>query len=387
MVLKSLKFPKLGRKSKIKKRKMYFFFSNVIDTPIYRSLITEFTADPFDLHCIFVGPETSLLYDFSHSLSIPSKHIQNATKVRFPFLILSYMAQLFWARPKIVFCFGQTASILGLLSALISRNTKRFYLRCHTSMNKVEDFPRGVYYDKLSNFLAQQIVVPNINTRAYLEKEENVDPQKLVTINFGFDLTDFDAPGDDRINQFLSANKIPTESFVIGIASRFTHMKGLQYSLPAIGLFIEKNPQSILIMTGFGEDVSEELTALVEEIPNGQIRMIPRTTDMPAFYKSLSAFVHTPIDETVESYGLVYVEAFAAGVPSIFTISGIAKDIAIDGFNCITVNYTKSDEIEIALNTYYTNTDLVSLVSANAKKSVVSYSLENMCEQYRSLIG
>ena len=142
----------------------------------------------------------------------------------------------------------------------------------------------------------------------------------------------------------------------------------------------------MVVIAGFVEEAPQELHELLADIAKSQLRLIPRIADMPAFYGNLNAFIHTPIDETVESFGLVYVEAFAAGVPSIITLSGIAKEVAIDGVNSMVVKYKDSAGIQKALETLASNKNLSEAISLNAKKSVSAFGMEKMCAQYVSLI-
>lgn len=297
------------------------------------------------------------------------------------------MFRLAMTRPQAVICFGQTASIIGLIASYFSCHATRIYLRMHTSMNRTEGYSRGVLYDRISNYLAQKIVVPNQNTGNYLVAHEKVDPRKLREIRFGFDLQDFRAPNTNRIRHFRETYDLPEDVFTIGIASRFTQMKGFQYSLPALASFMKRNPQSILVLAGAGKGVLPELQDSIKDISQTQLRIIPRVNDMAAFYKTLSVFLHTPIDETVESFGLVYIEAFAAGVPSIITVSGIAKEIAINGKNCITVDFKNSEAIENALDFCVSNQAALLSISATAQISVSSFSINTMCDEYISLIG
>ena len=370
-----------------KNRKIFLFFSNVIDTQIYRALLLKFSSNQYDLHCVFIGHETEPLFKYSSALPIHSKWIPKADRLHILALIVLNIFRLGIARPRAVICFGQTASMVGLTASYISCNAMRIYLRMHTSMNKIEGYSRGVLYDKVSNFLAQKIIVPNQNTGNYLEENEKVNRRKLNEIRFGIDLNDFREPGPDRIRAFRKTYDLPDNGFIIGIASRFTHMKGFQYSLPALTSFMKKNPQSVLILAGSGKSVVPELEEAIRDIPQTQLRIIPRVNDMAAFYNSLSIFMHTPIDETVESFGLVYIEAFAAGVPAIITVSGIAKEIAINAINCVVVDFKNSEAIEKALD-YCANNQLELIsISENAQSSVSSFSVNNMCDEYIALIG
>ncbi len=370
-----------------KKRKIVIFFSNVVDSQIYRALLSKFSSSEFDLYCIFVGEETEPLFDYSTTLPIHSRYIRKASRLYIPILIASNMLRLAMIRPQVVVCFGQTSSIIGLIASYFSCQATRIYLRMHTSMNRTEGYSRGVLYDRISNNLAQKIVVPNQNTGNYLVAYEKVDPRKLKEIRFGFDLQDFGAPNNDRIRKFRETHDLPENVFIVGIASRFTHMKGFQYSIPALTSFMKRNPQSILVLAGTGNGLTPELQDTIKDISQSQLRVIPRVNDMAAFYKTLSVFLHTPIDDTVESFGLVYIEAFAAGVPSIITVSGIAKEIAINGKNCITVDFKNSEAIENGLDFCVNNPSVLLSISATAQMSVSSFSINTMCDEYISLIG
>ena len=60
-------------------------------------------------------------------------------------------------------------------------------------------------------------------------------------------------------------------------------------------------------------------------------------TDMPALYKTFDVFVHVPVEPHFESFGQVYVEAMASGIPSVFTLAGAATEFVRDGENALVV--------------------------------------------------
>jgi glycosyltransferase involved in cell wall biosynthesis len=70
---------------------------------------------------------------------------------------------------------------------------------------------------------------------------------------------------------------------------------------------------------------------------------------MAALYKSLSIYVHTPINDHCEAFGQTYVEALMSGIPSIFTLSGIAKEFIVHKKNAYVVDYGNSNEIYNAM--------------------------------------
>jgi glycosyltransferase involved in cell wall biosynthesis len=64
-----------------------------------------------------------------------------------------------------------------------------------------------------------------------------------------------------------------------------------------------------------------------------------------AVYKLLDIFVQVSIDKGIESFGQTYVEALAAEVPSVFSLSGIANDFIRDNKNAFVVPYKNSQAI------------------------------------------
>lgn len=370
----------------MKRQKVILFFSNVIDTPIYRGIIEEFSTLDFDIVCIFFGLESQPLFDFTRSGAIPSKRYADVTKTRVFPTFISIIGELIKFRPNFVFTFGQTASLIGLSGSLISGRAKRIYLRMHTSMHRIENSFKGKIYDKACNFLANLIIVPNNNTRRYLQSSEKIAPRKIRQIEFGFNLEEFNATPSSRIDAFRQEFQLETSQFIIGIVSRYSPVKGLQYSLPAVSKFLENHTEGVLILVGIGENPPQGLLDLVKDINPRQLRLIPRVYDMPAFYRNLSVFVHTPIDEVVESFGLVYVEALAAETPSIVTLSGIAKDICVNGSNCLVVSFRNGEEIENSLEKLYIDKELRLEISHTAKTSVSHLSMYKMREKYRELV-
>lgn len=370
----------------MKKQKVILFFSNVIDTPIYRGIIEEFSTSDFDLVCFFFGSESQPLFDFTRSGAIPSKLYADVSKTRVFPTFISIIGELIKFRPNFVLTFGQIASLIGLAGSLISSRAKRVYLRMHTSMHRIENSLNGKIYDRACNLFANLIVVPNNNTKQYLQFSEKIDPRKIRQIEFGFNLADFNETPSARISVFRQEFQLEASQFIIGIVSRYSPVKGLQYSLPAVANFLKNHAEGVLVLVGIGENPPQGLLDLVKDIDPKQLRLIPRVHDMPAFYKNLSVFVHTPIDEVVESFGLVYVEAIAAETPSIVTLSGIAKDICVNGSNCLVVSFRNAKEIENSLEKLYIDKELRLEISHMAKSSVSHLSMYSMRKKYRELV-
>jgi glycosyltransferase involved in cell wall biosynthesis len=366
-------------------RSAVIFISNVIDSPIYRNIINLLLRNDWNVTYFFIGKETESLKNYTQSLGLKVVFYENVTKARLASYIFKNLNLIFRINPLITLTFGQTATIVGFSVAVLASKSTRIYLRMHTSMNKVEMYRFGTLYDRYSNFMANKIIVPNKNTKDYLIKEENVCADSIEIIEFGFELDDYKNLSDDRMRKFVSKYNLNHDFYYVGIASRFAPAKGLEYSIPAIARMIGENPKIKLIVAGIGEKVSDDFQLLLSKIPADNYLLIDRVHDMAAFYNSLDIFVHTPIDSTVESFGLVYVEAMATGVPCVFTLSGIAKDIAINEENCLVVDYKDEDSIYCAVKRFYNDSNMALQISNRSQLAVMDFDMKKMCSKYLSI--
>jgi glycosyltransferase involved in cell wall biosynthesis len=361
-------------------------FSNASNSQIYDAIVQEYSNLGVRLECIYYGTATTPIKDFSDFLKIPTKQYvieTPADQIHSFFKTISYFIR---KKPTIVIGFGQTATVIGFLASAFLPKTLRVYSRQHTSSNRSEFPVKGRIYDFLSNKLAHSIIVSNSNQLEYLVKNENVKSNKIHLCEFGFNLSEYAHPNELEIERFISKYNIDISKFVIGIVSRVQDIKGLEYSIRAIGEFLSFFPESILILANAADATQSQLKFIRDSIPERNLRIIERETQMAPVYGCMDVLIHVPIDSTVESYGLVYVEAFASALPTIITKSGVANEIAKDSFNCIVVDYCNSDQILTALKFLVSSTEFREQLGSNAQKSVEHLSLSIMQEKYRNFL-
>ena len=125
---------------------------------------------------------------------------------------------------------------------------------------------------------------------------------------------------------------------------------------------------------------------MLKTLPEKNYRLISFEKDVAAAYKVMNVFVHAPIDNHSEAFGQIYVEALAAEVPSIFTLSGIAPDFIANGVNALVVPFKNSGAIYEAMLQILQDKDLRQKLSANGYNSVKdSFGLSRMIRQLEEL--
>ena len=368
-------------------KKVIIFFSETIDSPIFKNLILRLSEESLEIKFVFIGTETEPLFKYTWNLRQDALFLGGSAKKKIGPHLFRLLYLVIKTKPSKILAFGQTATVFSFLSSMAMPTISRIYFRGHTSMNKVEKFWRGRIYDLFSNKFSHLIIVANENTRKYLTTDEKVPCRKVQIIPFGFELDSFSKASEYEVAQFKISQNIDSSKFLIGIVSRNSVVKGLDYSLTAVSKFLSKNRDSTLLLAGVGDIRNTPIERITNSINPAQIKIISRTSEIETLFKSLDVFIHTPINPVVESYGLVYVEAFAAGVASIVTLSGIASEIALDGLNCHVVAYESEQQIFSAIEKMYEDSELRESLGANAKVTVSLLTIDAMCDGYVNMLN
>lgn len=278
-------------------------------------------------------------------------HIQYTGKKQLPQAIYRIWQILGAERPQAVHTHLVDATMAGLVAAWLRRIPQRIYTRHHSTFH--HDYqPHAVYYDLLCNRLATQIVAIAPHVREVLEQREGVSPSKIVDIPHCLDTQAFlaaDLP--QRIQQLkVKYGLLDTDAPVVGIVSRYTEWKGIQYSVPAFERFLADYPNAKLVLANAraGEYVAE-IDKLLARLPKDRYVEIEFEPDMPALFGMFDLFVHTPIDAYCEAFGQIYLEALMAQVPSVVTASGIAHQLVKNGDNALLVLYQDTESVYRAL--------------------------------------
>lgn len=262
------------------------------------------------------------------------------------------------------------AGVAGQIGGWLARTKRRIHTR-HDAMIHHDYHPQAVKYDRLTNRLATNIIAISNNVREILTTLEHVPEEKIVIIHHGFVLDAYNQVPDDRIDavrkKYLNDH---VSGPVIGVVSRFIEWKGIQHIIPAFKKLLEKFPGAKLLLANAQGPYERELLALLDELPEDSYRRILFEDDIAALYKLMNVFVHVPVDQRSEAFGQVYIEAMAAGVPSVITVSGIVPESVRDGIEAVVVPYRDSDAIFLAIDHLLTDPAFAERIAASAMECV-----------------
>lgn len=323
-----------------RKIKILAVFSNVDIANEFVWYAKYINKDCFHVKAVFLHSKKPQLIEDFKQYGIPSTYIHYRGKrsIISAFFKLLYILLKF--KPEIVHAQLFDASLLALLAAKTLGIRNRIHTRHHGNLHHIYH-PHAVKYDKWINRWSRLIICPSEQTKNILVEKEQVLPEKIVVIKHGFDFTFFSVDKKKELQQRYNLNNYP----IIGVVSRFTEWKGIQYTIPAFKNLLNQYPEAILVLAGAEGDYSAQIIQMLNEIPRNNYRIIPFEKDIYSLMSIFHVFVHVPVCHDSESFGQVYVEAFALGIPSIITLSGIASEDPIFAEYAEVVEYRNSEQI------------------------------------------
>lgn len=277
----------------------------------------------FELTCIFYNPSVSKIQNEISLLGIDCYLIKYHGKKNIFSAFVQTCKLLLKLKPNIVHTQLFDASLIMLTVAWLLRYKNRIHTRHHSDIHH-KYHPQAIKYDKWINFLSKKIICPSEQIKSFLTSKENVDLNKIIVIPHGFDFTCLQ---NGMLQKYDIKEKYNINGFpIIGCVSRFTEWKGVQFIIPAFKRFLDYYPDSFLVMAGYKGDYESNIFELLKQIPKSNYRLIEFEKNNAALFSNFDIFVHVPTSNTAETFGQIYVEAFAMAVPSVITLSGIAAD-------------------------------------------------------------
>lgn len=367
------------------KTKVTYILANIDKAIAFEWIADNINKDKFDLSFVLLSQEEPHLYRWLKEKQIECYYIPHNGKKSFPNSIIKVRKILRKIKPKVVHTHLFDANLIGLFCAKTLGIKRRVYTRHHSTFHH-ENFPKAIKYDRFSNYLATNIVAISENVKNVLINLEEVPQEKVTLIHHGFDLKSFEKVNSTEVEELkIKYNLTGQEGPVIGVVARFIKLKGIQHIIKAFESVLKKFPTAILVLANANGSDKEYINSLLESIPEKNIRKITFEPNLFALYKLFNLYIHVPINKEIEAFGQTYVEALASGVPSIFTLSGVANEFIINKENALVVPYKNSNEITESIFTLLGNEQLQKALVENGRKSIQQFKLVNFIEKLEKL--
>ena len=366
-------------------KKITYIISEIDKAIAFEWVVHFINKEKFSLSFILINSENSYLGKFLAKENIPVFHVKCSNKFHLPIAIFNCYNKLKKIKPDIVHCHLFHANLIGLTAAKLANIRSRIFTR-HYSTYHHDYFPKTVKWDRQINKLSTTIIAISENVKNVLIENEQVNPEKITLIHHGFDLPTFEQINEgifsSLTNKYNPRNKYP----VIGVISRFTELKGIQFIIPAFQKLLQYYPDALLLMFNAHGDFESQIDSLLENQPKDSFSKIKFENEITSLYKLFDVFIHVPVDKQIEAFGQTYVEALASGTPSIFTLSGVANEFIKDRENALVVPYKNADAIFDAMVELLKDDNLKNKLIENGKLDVCNrFKIEIMISKLEKL--
>lgn len=358
------------------KKNLTYILFGLPEAQGFRWIAEKLDQEKFNLSFISIGTEESTPFKFfCENKKLKYFTIPYKDKIDILTATVRAMRILLKLKTEIVHCHIFEANIIGLTAAFLGNVKTRIYTRHHSTIHH-EHHPIGILLDKYCNAIATKIISISDTVSRVLIAKEGVDTQKISHIPHGIDIENFSNVSQTRIKKLINRYNQSGKWPVFGVIARHEECKGIHYIAEAFKTLLKIWPDALLVLANAKGSCKISRKA-VNDLPNDNYVEIEFEEDNCALYKIFDVFIHTPINAEGEAFGLVYVEALAAGVPSIFTISGIAKDFIKNKENALVVSYRNPNQIVDAAKEILESAQLRQKLIENGKSAVAErFSLE-----------
>jgi len=340
--------------------------------------IVEYLHD-YPLNIRFILINSSRYFEkYLSNQSIEYEIIKTKNNIQLLSAITKTVTILMKWKPHVVHTHFRDANIVGLTAARISGVSKRIHTRHHNTFH--HDYARkGVFLDKYSNYLSTDIIAISKLVKNTLTEREKTNPLKVHIIHHGFKASLFRNPDPEEVDYLRYKYAINPHHKVIGVISRHIYGKGVQYVVKAFKEILKDYPEAILFLANAHGSYSVKIKDALKAVPKKNYRWVVFEPRICSLYSLFDVFVHVPVDEEIEAFGQTYVEAILAGIPSVFTMSGIAHDFVQHNKNAIVVDHKNDQSIYLAINELLNTRKLNNLkIEEEGEKVGKLFSFNNM---------
>lgn len=232
---------------------------------------------------------------------------------------------------------------------------------------------------------AKAIVAPSQYTATSAERRFHIDSEKVHVIHNGVDVDRFARPVDTT---WLRDRFHRDARIILGVGA-LKARRGFDVVIRAMKDVIRVVPNAYYVIVGGGDDdgvlrrLASEVGVADHIVFSGHVK----DAELPAYFQLCDVYCHTPRHTgwAFEGFGIVYLQAGAAGKPVVASRSGGVPDAVKDGKTGILVPENNPEATAAALIRVLTDSALASHLGVAGKSYAEEHRWESIAREYVSL--
>lgn len=177
--------------------------------------------------------------------------------------------------------------------------------------------------------------------------ENGADGERIHVVGLGVDVERFSRADGQAIRDEYGIGEAPVVAFI----GRQAASKGIDKLVYAMRAVWEEIPSAVLLIAGSRTAYTTQLLNLIGRLPTPEQEKVIVINDFteeekPALFAACDVFVNVSEDE---SFGIVYLEAWASGKPVIGSKVGAVASVINHGHDGVLVGYGETAELSSAI--------------------------------------
>jgi len=368
----------------VERKRVWYIVSKIDMALSFEWISLNLDATTIDLTFILLNAGDSQIEEFFKENGVNFQRVKFSGVRSYPSCFAQLWVKMIVEQPDVVHTHMVDATTIGLFASLFAGIRKRVLTRHHSTFHH-RFYRKGVIKDRILNFIATDIIAISKNVETILVEREGVSPDKVRLVHHGFDLDYFKEVATSEVERLVVKYNPGRKGPVIGVISRWIEWKGVLHIVLAFERLLSEYPNALLVLANASASKSKDVTMKLKELPDSSYVTIKFEQAIAPLYKLFDVFVHAPIDGEIEAFGQTYVESLAAGITSIFTLSGIANEFIVHEKNALVVPYEQSMPIYFAMKRLIEDDKLRNELKSHGQQSLQKFELSLMIQKLESL--
>ncbi|MDD4051718.1 MAG: glycosyltransferase family 4 protein [candidate division Zixibacteria bacterium] len=236
----------------------------------------------------------------------------------------------------------------------------------------------------LFSSFVDRAIVPSRALRDDIINSGFLDSARFEVVPIGIDETVWQGNREDG-RQFLGQRyDLPDDAFICLTSGRFVPQKGHRYLIEAARMLAERFPNIFYVLLGDGPLLTDLMEQIKRYALTDRFIFCGLLEDHQRAVFAADLYVHPSI---IEPYGIVLVEAMAAGLPVVATRTGGIPEVVAENETALLVKPADPAGLTEAIERMYTDPSLpLAFGRAGRERFLKYFRLETMIERLETCL-